>query len=171
MPKRRVRSLYNGCAGNLQHAGTLQIGQKVRMRNYGPRFSFFLLALAAAALLACGSSSPNVQSILVSPASADALNYPNGQVQFTAAGYSSPPSPTPLQVPITWGTCNGASGPSEITVSANGLAQCNSGASGTYFVSAFELLKASSSCNVVLACGEAGRDCFGTYGYAALTCP
>ena len=140
------------------------------MRTYGPRFSFFLLVLAGAALLACGSSPSALRSILVSPASADALNYPDGQVQFAAAGYYSSSS-SPVPISVTWSTCNGTSGPSEITVSASGLAQCNPSASGTYFVSAFEPLKAGAYCNVVLACGEAGTDCFGTYGVAKLTCP
>ena len=62
-----------------------------------------LLALVASIELACGSGSYKIQSITVSPATADAQNYPNGQVPFVATGYynSAPGTVTPLQA--NWG--------------------------------------------------------------------
>jgi hypothetical protein len=138
------------------------------MRSYAPRFSIFFLLVAAAIVLACGSSH-NLKSISVIPATADAKNFPDGQVQFRAVGYySSSSSAAPIAV--TWSNCNFPS-PSEITVSAQGLAQCNPGASGTYVVEASAPLKESVYCQAILVCGQAGTDCLATHGIAKLTCP
>lgn len=139
------------------------------MKSYAPRFSIFLLVAAAAIILACGSSH-NVQSISVIPATADAKNFPDGQVQFRAVGNYSSSSPA-VPVRVTWSNCNFPN-PSEITVSAQGLAQCNPGASGTYVVEASAPLKVSGpQCQLMLVCGQAGTDCFATHGIAKLTCP
>src|ERR1035438_8321612 len=76
------------------------------------RPSFFLwislLALVASIGLACGSGSYKIQSITVSPATADAQNYPNGQVPFVATGYYNlaPATVTPLQA--NWGAALGS---------------------------------------------------------------
>ncbi|HTM36939.1 MAG TPA: hypothetical protein VL156_09340 [Terriglobales bacterium] len=73
-------------------------------------------------LTACGSTRP----ITVSPASADAQNFPNGIVHFKATGVTSP----------TWcigtanGSCNGNIA-SIATIDVNGQAQCLAGHSGT----------------------------------------
>ncbi|MGC1371076.1 MAG: hypothetical protein WA824_02955 [Candidatus Sulfotelmatobacter sp.] len=142
------------------------------MKKYGPHFCFVSL-LAAAISLACGSpssSASNLKSISISPATANAQNYPNGKVQFTAVGYESGSS-SPLSISPTWSVCNEANAQSEITVNATGVAQCDAGASGTYIVNASVLSHSNPTCNVVLACGEAGTDCFGTHGVAKLTCP
>lgn len=53
---------------------------------------FSLLILAAAITLACASSLQPLsqhllESVSVSPATADAKDYPDGQVPFTATGY------------------------------------------------------------------------------------
>ena len=142
------------------------------MKRLGPQFCLFLLVLAAAITLACGSSHGDLQSISVSPAAANAQGYSNGQVQLTAVGYySGCSSPSPVQV--NWSTCNQPDAPSsEITVSTQGVGHCKPGASGTYIVSAANPNPPSPvTCNVLLACGEAGHDCFNTYGVAKLTCP
>src|ERR1019366_3164910 len=131
------------------------------------RSSFFLgislLALVASIGLACGSGSYKIQSVSVSPASADAQNYPNGQVPFVATGYynSAPMTVTPLQA--NWGAASGsvpANG--AVTVDSNGVAQCNAGASGTYTIGAWVNLPVNgtppcpsfafgaASCNYVL---------------------
>lgn len=143
------------------------------MKKYAPQFCLFFLILAAAISLACGSSSsnpPNLKSISISPAAANAQNYPNGLVQFTAVGYESGSS-SPVSISPTWSVCSEANAQNEITVNATGVAQCNAGASGTYIVNASVLTHSNPTCNVVLACGEAGTDCFGTHGVAKLTCP
>jgi hypothetical protein len=63
-------------------------------------FFFLALVAVAAATLSCGSgsnASRQLQSITLIPASADAQDYPNGQVQFTATGYydAAPMTVTP----------------------------------------------------------------------------
>jgi hypothetical protein len=140
------------------------------MKRYAPEFFLWLLVLAAALTLACGSSaSHTLQSVTISPASADAQSYPGGLVQFTATGtFAAPPSPvTPLVA--TWGTCDQAGNlTTEVSVSASGVAQCASGAAGTYKVWAFGLNITGATCNVETACGGG---CGRVTGTAQLTCP
>jgi len=61
------------------------------------------VAVWAAALISCGSTNPNngrvLTSISVSPETADAQTYPNGQVTYTATGSFSLP---PLSAPVTF---------------------------------------------------------------------
>jgi hypothetical protein len=143
------------------------------MKNIGPYFLFVLL-IAAAIMLACGSQPPiasncgttatnngTLQSVTVCPASADAQNYPGGLVQFVAIGeYTTPPSPA-VPKPVQWGACQNNQSTNGVTVSNTGLAQC-SGASGTYTVWA----TAGLECNVIGPCGACGPT-----GRAQLTCP
>jgi hypothetical protein len=137
-------------------------------------FSLWIISLVFAAwiTLACGGGGARqIQSVSVSPASADAQNYPNGQVPFVATGYynSAPATVTPLQA--NWGAALGtipAGG--AVTVDSNGMAQCTTGASGTYTIGAWINLPVqgippcpsfafgAASCNYVL-------------GTAKLTCP
>jgi hypothetical protein len=144
------------------------------MRNPGPQLFSFLLLAAAAIMLACGSSQHSqqtLQSVTLSPASADAQNYPNGQVQFTATGtFATMPSPvTPL--PVTWNTCN-VNGQPQISVSTTGVAQCNAGAVGTFVVEATGTQNLDGGqCLAIMACGSAGEDCEGIHTTAQLTCP
>jgi len=138
------------------------------MKRYAPQLFLFLLVLAAAMTLACGSSaSRTLQSVTISPASADAQG---GMVQFTATGiYDSPPSPV-APLAATWGTCDQAgNATSEISVSASGVAQCASGAVGTYKIWAFDLVTSRGpECQVETACGGG---CGHVVGTAQLTCP
>ena len=63
------------------------------MRKYGPSV-LLLAALAIVLTLACGSSSPMLRSVSLSPPTADAQGNP---VQFVATGYfSQQPSPVKL---------------------------------------------------------------------------
>lgn len=140
------------------------------MKRYGPQLFLFLLVLAAAITLACGTS-PNrmLESVTLSPALADAQNYPGGLVQFTATGaYTKPPSPvTPL--PASWGACDssGAS-TSQVSVSSTGLAQCATGTVGIYEVWAFDEIPGKVPCAGPSICGRA---CGQVTGTALLTCP
>lgn len=138
--------------------------------NYGLQFFLFLLVVAAAISLACGSSAGRMlQSVTLSPATADAQNYPDGQVQFTATGnYSTAPSPvTPLSA--SWGACDqGGNSTESVSVSTSGLAQCATGALGTYTVWAFDVNPGTATCNVIGACGGG---CGRITGSAQLTCP
>jgi hypothetical protein len=146
------------------------------MKNFSPYF-LFVLVLAAAIMLACGSQSlaSNCssttgtndglpQSISVCPATADAQNYPGGQVQFIAIGnFNSGPTPvTPLKVQV-WGVCQQNTPTNAVSITMSGLAQCQAGASGAYQVFASDM----TTCNVI---GPCGTGCFVT-GRATLTCP
>ena len=68
--------------------------------------SLVLLLFLAAILMACGSSAPRtLQTVSISPATADARDFANGEVQFAATGYYNK---SPMQVaPVhaTWGAC------------------------------------------------------------------
>jgi hypothetical protein len=137
------------------------------MRNIGPQLFFFLLVLAAAITIACGSSQPRVlESVDLSPEEAIFNGSP---VQFTAtATYNrSPTSVTPFNV--TWGACTDAGNPTiDVTVSSTGLASCASGASGTFIVWGYGTSINGATCDVVTACGGG---CGRVTGIAALTCP
>jgi hypothetical protein len=140
------------------------------MKRYGPQFFLFLLVLAAAITLACGSSPGRMlESVTLSPTQADAQNFPGGLVQFTATGtYTKPPSPV-MPLPASWGACD-ASGNSttQVSVSATGLAQCATGASGIYEVWAFDEILGKVPCYGPTVCG---RSCGLVTGTALLTCP
>lgn len=142
------------------------------MKSSGPLFLALLVTTAVIAL-GCGSSNADnsqppslgqLQSITLSPAVANANDYPNGDVQFVATGYyKTPPSPVTPLIVQTWGACQANNPTSEVTVSSNGLAQCAEGATGTYSVFASVL----TDCNVI---GPCGSGCYVT-GTAQLTCP
>jgi hypothetical protein len=137
------------------------------------RVSKFIPALVFVGVLAltiidCGSNpNPNrlLKSIAVTPATADARDYANGHVQFTATGtFSMPPSPTQLTFsnPYT-GSFTVDPTMTNIVSSSGGTAtvQCVAGASGTTDVE-------------VIACAYAqstGATCVPVRGSAKLTCP
>jgi hypothetical protein len=105
----------------------------------------------------CGNSGPRfLQSVSVTPASADAQTFANGQVQFTAVGtYSQPPSPSPL-AQAGWSL----SGSDLATISQSGLAQCNPGASGVVTVKASMSAPCSGTgCTAALMSGTAQLSC------------
>lgn len=140
---------------------------KVKDRLFVP-----LVFLPIAILLACGGSmqtnqSGTLQSITVSPAVADAKNSPDGQVQFTATGfYNTQPSPvSPLLA--SWGVCQQNAPTTAVTVTQNGVAQCTSGATGTFSVFAQDPPNQELECLAILACGGG---CM-VAGTAQLTCP
>ena len=134
--------------------------------------ALFALVVSAALVLCCGASSKHqLQSITLNPTSADAQDYPNGQVQFVATGHYNiaPFTVTPLSA--TWGTCYQFAPTSAISVTSTGLAQCASGAVGTYTVWANDplpnLATGVYSCPAAGACG--GGCTIQTS--AQLTCP
>lgn len=111
------------------------------------------------------SSTRTLQSIAVAPATAVASN-PGGHVQFTATGkYSMPPSPSKI-VNGSWcvGDNSGCVGTTNITVDANGLAQCDPAFSGTMTIRAI----ASGGGSGVTSPSDAAVLISGT---AELTCP
>ena len=139
------------------------------MRKYGLSVSF-LAILVIAITLACGSSPRVLQSVSLSPPTADARGNP---VQFTATGYfNEQPSPTKLHE-ASWGGCYQDQRTTAVSVSAEGVAQCAAGAVGTYTVWAVAE-SGGDSCGAAGTvpanpCGGAG-ECQVT-GTAQLTCP
>lgn len=145
------------------------------MKRFGPQVFFSLLILIAAITLACGSSPHVLQSVSVSPATADAKDFPNGLVQFTATGFykTAPVQVTPQKA--TWGVCvitAGSQQPSNaVTISSNGLAQCVSGAPGTYTIDAFVRNPSIHCVQPVGVPFSCGGSCDGVVGQAQITCP
>ena len=142
------------------------------MKKYGPQLLFCLLIAAAAITIACGSSTPHtLQSVTVSPATADAKNFPNGEVQFTAtAVYNTKPSPV-SPATASWGACSQGKSTTSVLVSNAGVAQCTSGASGTFTILAIvfdqnpkQPLPEMPKWDVF--CGDPGA-----LGHAQITCP
>lgn len=71
---------------------------------------------------------------------------------------------TPLKA--TWGSCYQNAPTNEVTVSSAGVAQCVTGAAGTYSVFASDPGPVAT-CNVINACGGGCQ----VSGYAQLTVP
>jgi hypothetical protein len=144
------------------------------MKNYGLPSFFFLVVLAIAITLACGSpAAPGnttglLESVSINPATADAQNYPMGLVQFTATGYYTTPPLKVTPLKATWGACYQGNPSSEVSVSSNGVAQCGGGASGTYTVWAWAPSGAEVCPAFIGPCGTGGCQVTGT---AQLTCP
>ena len=137
------------------------------------RLTLFLFGLAVAAsfILSCGAGSVRqVQSITLSPATADAQDYRNGQVQFTATGHYNAAPYTVTPQSATWGVCYQSAPTSEVSVTTSGLAQCASGAVGTYTVWANDPAPLPSgiyNCPAMTACGGGCT----IQANAQLTCP
>ncbi|MGA2980021.1 MAG: hypothetical protein ABSD76_10555 [Terriglobales bacterium] len=132
-------------------------------------FSFLTLVLGVSVALSCGANQEQsqLQSITLSPATADAQSYPNGQVQFTATGSYGNPSRTVTPLPATWGACYQLATTSAVSVTREGLAQCAPGATGTYTIWANDPVDIKSGCPAVTACGGGCT----VQGNAQLTCP
>jgi len=139
------------------------------MTKYGTVLATLLLVALALQALGCGSSNSNriLESMTITPADADAQNFANGQVQFTATGtFSKAPSrqQVTFQPPYTGGwslmTTNSAS---IATINQNGMAQCvPGGAAGTVTV------QAMASANAATGTGATGVARTAT---TTLTCP
>jgi hypothetical protein len=145
------------------------------------RFLIFFpaLILAASSLSSCGTSSSHLsclvtsqnpgvgqgqlQSIALSPATADAQNCANGQVQFVATGQYIDPTQTITPLSANWAVCQQNEPTAEASVTNKGVAQCASGASGTYSINAFD----PGNCNAINACGTSCT----IHATVQLTCP
>jgi len=105
------------------------------------------LLLVVLGMTSCGSSAnPNLGRVLtgitVTPATADAQSFANGQVVFTATGtFSLPPTPAPVPFLAPYAGQFVVDNPSNSTIATvvgqgNGTVtvQCAAGAAGTVFV-------------------------------------
>ena len=138
------------------------------MSRHGFAVWIVFLGLAACITVACGSTPRQIQSVTVSPASADAQNYPDGKVQFVATGQynTAPMTVTPVQA--YWGPSSGLN--RAVSIDENGVAQCAAGASGTYSVGAWVDLPVTVP--IPCAVGLYGEPiCYTVLGTAKLTCP
>jgi hypothetical protein len=117
------------------------------------------------AALSCGAgqSQSQLQSITVNPPTADAQNYPNGEVPFEATGNYINPTRKVTPQAASWVACSQNAPTSAASVSSSGVGQCASGAKGTYDINAFVM----TNCNVITACGGGCT----VVGSAQLTCP
>jgi hypothetical protein len=111
-------------------------------RTVMPRYKSLLFAsflLACMVVTGCGTSSPRraLESMNVTPATADAQSFTNGLVQFAATGtFSQPPSPAPVPYAAPYGLNWGSSDTNIATIDQSGVAQCTSGGSGTVTITA-----------------------------------
>src|SRR4029077_3220150 len=133
------------------------------------RLAVLVLAPVVTAFVGCGGMSNSnriLQSMTVSPATADAQMSANGQVQFTATGmFSKAPSPAPVTFAAPYSSSWSAD-PSIATMVGTGMGtatfQCVAGASGTTTV------KAIASTNAAQGTTATSTAVTGT---ATLTCP
>ena len=110
----------------------------------------------------CGNSNPReLQSVTITPQTADASTFAGHQVQFVATGHYSKPPTTISPVTVLWSVYK----PPLATINQNGLAQCSVGMTGDATVLAYApsepslpISKLSSSKRPVL-------------GMAQLSCP
>jgi len=136
--------------------------------------SIVLASILAGALglLSCGASQgpTQLQSMSVSPATADAENYPDGQVPFTATGYYENPTHTVTPQSATWVACQGGAPVTDVTVSSTGVAQCGAGASGTFLIDAWNPHGPGVyNCPALSVCGAVPQCAI--QASAQLTCP
>lgn len=130
--------------------------------------SFTLLVLVAISMLACGINS-RLQSITVSPATADAKDYANGQVPYTATGtYTNGNQVKPLAALWTpappWSLTPQMPWP-PITLDSTGLASCGTANPGTY------MIVATAPVDPHFPLSQMTMTTPQTSGMATLTCP
>ncbi|MGA2346109.1 MAG: hypothetical protein ABSF93_08900 [Candidatus Sulfotelmatobacter sp.] len=137
------------------------------MRKHQLALCLLVLFLVSSLALSCGTNSQSgpgqLQAITLSPTAADAQDYPGGQVPFVATGVYMNPAHRVTPQPALWGACQQNAPTSEVSVTKAGVAQCASGASGSYMVYAFQL----TNCTALTACGGGCT----VVGSAQLTCP
>ena len=139
------------------------------VRSTGPLLLLFLIALS------CGSSR-QLQSVTLDPPAADAKDFPNGQVQFTATGVfsNSKMAVTLTSKDVTWcygGVANAATLTAGLcagnvipfaSVDQNGLAKCSTGFQGSALVLAGVPMPSMNP--------DGGAQ-MKVFGSATLTCP
>src|ERR1019366_7092985 len=158
------------CAGPKFRKSGFDLSGEI-MEKLGFVLSFLALILAASFALSCGAGQGQgqLQSITINPATANAQSYRNGQVPFTATGVYNNPSHTVTPLTANWAACQQGVPASEVSVTASGVAQCASGATGTYAIKAWDIpnIPGTYNCPAMTACGG-GCTVVGT---AQLTCP
>jgi hypothetical protein len=111
-------------------------------------------------------TSRKLTAITVSPATADGSSS-SGDVQFTATAHWSAAPLTSTPFSANWVVCQNSIPVKDVTVSANGLAACGTGAKGVYDINAWSWPIGQGSCLAISACGGGCT----IEGSAQLTCP
>jgi hypothetical protein len=122
-----------------------------------------------------GNNTRQLQSLTVTPASADARNFPSGQVQFTAMGMFNMAPMTMMSPPVRWSIGSPfATQPMPMSMSAgmspaasvdsNGLAQCN-GFTG------IATIQATAPADPSMPLSQMGMMTRTVAGMGQLTCP
>ncbi len=139
------------------------------------RSSALVLVLVVAAIflttVSCGGSSMmmssrQLQSITISPTSADAMNFPNGMVRFTAMGTYNM-APMTANPPVLWSLGSPFSLqpiPAGVSIDANGVAQCSG------FIGMITI-EATSPMDPNIPVSQMSMNTLNVVGMAQLTCP
>ena len=145
------------------------------------RFIFAFVACLLFALAGCGGSTMAnsgrvMQSLMVTPSSADAQNSPGGKVQFTATATFNMAPMTVKSPPVLWSIGTSSSMPPPMmgmsmsamspspTIDTNGVAQCN-GFTGIVAV------QATASADPNIPVSQVNGMMGTVIGVAQLTCP
>ena len=120
-----------------------------------------LLVFTIAAMVACaGNPQRHLLSVAVTPSTASAQDFPNGQVPFTAVGsFDKSPSPATLN-PAVLDAFPIPNPPDAVSIDQNGVAQCKAGFTGTVSLRGGQFQcgpTPTSACKLI-------------YGIAQLTC-
>ena len=141
------------------------------MNRIVPLVSVAALCLIVLTSAGCGSANRQLQSIAVTPATADAQDFSGGMVQFSAVGNYNGGSPAQGSISaIQWcaspgpGTCVSQNVKPGVTISQTGLAQCEAGSAGAWTINADSPPVQASQPG-----GEIGANI--VVGSATLTCP
>lgn len=114
-----------------------------------PKFGtcvLLLSSLAAFAAAGCGSGGRHLQSMTVSPSTADAQTFSNGQVQFTATGHFNMTPMTVTPMAVTWSVTPMVSlPPGKAIINQNGMAQCQGLTGMTFTVTATAMQSSSDN--------------------------
>jgi len=87
------------------------------MTNISGALSRITLILSMSLItVSCGTQQSQLQSLMVDPATADAQNFSNGKVQFTATGNYVHPSRT--VTPANWAACQNGTPTADASVTA-----------------------------------------------------
>jgi len=136
------------------------------MRRFSALAFFLIVSAVLVMTVSCGgtmSMGRQLQSITVTPMSANAMNFPSGMVQFSAMGNFNM-APMTASVPVTWSLMgpNSTMAPAGVSInSMTGMAQC-SGFMGTVTVMASNAMGSSNM---------PGSMAVQVVGTAQLTCP
>ncbi len=142
------------------------------MRRLSAVILFLLVSAVILLTISCGGSSMSLQgrqlqSITVTPMSADAKNSSTGMVQFSAMGHFNM-APMSAMTPVTWSIGNpmsSAAVPAGVSInSVTGVAQC-SGFMGTVTV------MATAPMNPSMPMSQMSNMTMNVSGTAQLTCP